>query len=231
MLTVIPWNPKLLSLEDYNYLSMKKDCIASTSKVGNESELKSQADPMSLKAPPMKPKVEYLQSSVTIRYEKKLRRITLHRYLLSKIYHFPDTLLFSDLLVLYDNQISLIEYSNLNPQFREKFGIFLEKINEILKESKITEKNVLKKVHEMKSKIKEGIEEHIFPKRNMSSIRLYVRNKFHIISSRSLGIPTKELPQKAYIGVGYKDKGNRRDPAYDGSPSWQEVAQFLSKGE
>jgi hypothetical protein len=38
-----------------------------------------------------------------------------------------------------------------------------------------------------------------------------------------LAPPTK-LPAKRFVGVGYKDKGNRRDPAVDGSPSWQEVA-------
>jgi len=29
---------------------------------------------------------------------------------------------------------------------------------------------------------------------------------------------------KRYIGVGYKDSGTKRDSAFDGSPSWQEVA-------
>lgn len=37
-------------------------------------------------------------------------------------------------------------------------------------------------------------------------------------------------PPKRFIGVGYRDQGNARDVAFDGSPSWQEVAgaQFLS---
>jgi len=32
-----------------------------------------------------------------------------------------------------------------------------------------------------------------------------------------------------HIGVGYKDKGARRDPSKDGSPSWQEVAMTRKK--
>jgi hypothetical protein len=44
------------------------------------------------------------------------------------------------------------------------------------------------------------------------------------VVTRSLGIPTKQIPPKPYIRVGYKDKGTRRDPSWDGSPSWQEVA-------
>lgn len=33
-----------------------------------------------------------------------------------------------------------------------------------------------------------------------------------------------KLPPQKYIGVGYKDKGTRRDPSTDASPAWQEVA-------
>lgn len=43
---------------------------------------------------------------------------------------------------------------------------------------------------------------------------------------RMLKIGKEELVihEQKYIGVGYKDKGARRDPAKDGSPAWQEVA-------
>lgn len=37
----------------------------------------------------------------------------------------------------------------------------------------------------------------------------------------------KYPPRPRFIGVGYKDYGDRRDPSYDGSPSWQEVASSL----
>ena len=33
-----------------------------------------------------------------------------------------------------------------------------------------------------------------------------------------------KIPPKRYVGVGYRDQGSRRNVAYDGSPSWQEVA-------
>jgi len=36
-------------------------------------------------------------------------------------------------------------------------------------------------------------------------------------------LETKSSP-KRFIGVGYRDQGNARDVAFDGSPSWQEVA-------
>lgn len=34
----------------------------------------------------------------------------------------------------------------------------------------------------------------------------------------------RKPPPKSYIGVGYKDSGNKKDTAYDGSPHWVEVA-------
>lgn len=37
------------------------------------------------------------------------------------------------------------------------------------------------------------------------------------------------LYDSAYIGVGYNDKGNKKDTAVDGSPSWQEVAATNDK--
>jgi len=36
-----------------------------------------------------------------------------------------------------------------------------------------------------------------------------------------------KIPPKRYIGVGYKDKGSRKNDAYDGTPTWQEVAYSL----
>lgn len=34
----------------------------------------------------------------------------------------------------------------------------------------------------------------------------------------------RAAPPKRFVGVGYRDAGQARNPAYDGSPSWQEVA-------
>ena len=48
---------------------------------------------------------------------------------------------------------------------------------------------------------------------------------------RMLRIGREELVrhEQKHIGVGYKDKGARRDPSKDGSPSWQEVAMTRKK--
>lgn len=55
-----------------------------------------------------------------------------------------------------------------------------------------------------------------------------LRSAFRV-QFRSQWIPPKRVER--YIGVGYKDKGTRRNPALDGSPSWQTVAATLSNRE
>jgi hypothetical protein len=54
-------------------------------------------------------------------------------------------------------------------------------------------------------------------------------NSFSIILNRTL-VP-KSVKNKRFIGVGYKDKGSRKDKAVDGSPSWQEVASSFVEEE
>lgn len=48
---------------------------------------------------------------------------------------------------------------------------------------------------------------------------------------RPLGTPNKLLPPKAYIGKGYGDKGTAQKPELDASPSWQDVARYVSNKE
>jgi len=56
------------------------------------------------------------------------------------------------------------------------------------------------------------------------------RNKdFRLVFKDTL-LPRRS-PAKAYIGIGYKDKGSRREPALDGSPKWQEVATYFGNLE
>lgn len=44
-------------------------------------------------------------------------------------------------------------------------------------------------------------------------------------------VSPRKFPPKPYIGVGYKDKGSRRNSAVDGSPAWQEVGSHFANQE
>jgi hypothetical protein len=55
-----------------------------------------------------------------------------------------------------------------------------------------------------------------------------MRSSFRV-QFKSSWIPPKKVER--YIGVGYKDKGSRRFPELDGSPTWQRVATVLANRE
>jgi len=48
------------------------------------------------------------------------------------------------------------------------------------------------------------------------------------VTNRSLW---RKAPPKRFVGVGYRDSGQCRDPAWDASPSWQEIASQLRDHE
>jgi hypothetical protein len=80
----------------------------------------------------------------------------------------------------------------------------------------------LKNIRILSGKLK-VLEGFILPERNIQGTERHIKGLFHILPYKEQGIPTKQLPPKAYIGVGYSDKGHYTDPAYDGSPHWTEV--------
>lgn len=126
---------------------------------------------------------------------------------------------------MYDNFLHIQDLASKNENFRIKFGEDLESLAKILKgfrvASKTTELDVQKLGEQMKSKLTKF---HL-PERNLSTVEKHVKSYYSLHPMKSLGRPVKELPPKAYVGKGYTDKGTARNPAKDGSPSWQEVAQ------
>lgn len=169
-------------------------------------------------------KEDYRGPMTQIVYSKKTKRVTLQRYLSSKIAFFPEDTTFSDILVLYDNLLWLQDKSIKDPQFREKFGIALEALAKLLKGTKISEKTVSKTVRKLSKQFKDKLEGFLYPKRNVKQIGTRARKSFRLQIPKQPGTKNSELPPKQYIGRGYDDKGTARDSAKDGSPSWQEVA-------
>jgi len=171
---------------------------------------------------------ERISSSGTrVTYSAKVRRMTLQRYITSKIAFFPERVTTGELLVLYDNLLWCQDKSLKDPHFKQKFGSSLEELALILKRVRFEKTNIPVTVRNLSIVFKSRLDGFLIPVRNLPGVEVHVRGSYHILPTSSLGTPTKELPLKRYIGVGYKDKGHRRDPAWDGSPSWQEVAVKL----
>lgn len=163
-------------------------------------------------------------------YSRQLKRVRLSRFLVSKVIFEPEKVNFQEVLVLFDNQLWLEDKALKDPGFRQKFGKSLEDLSTILKE---TQKlgTVSTYIRRLSKKFKDQLEGFYFPQRNMAEHRKDCSGKFHVEASKQQGIQNKYLPPKGVIGVGYSDKGTRRDSAYDGSPHWTDVALFFARKE
>lgn len=203
--------------------------LSSSAVVTGDHERTPQAGPLPAPQTEVSPKREQLPTAMQVTYSKQLRRITLQRFLLSKIVYDLETVTFNDLLVLYDNLLWLQAKAGIDPGFRQKFGSFLEKLAELLKKTRVHPSTFDRTIRGLVPELKEVSEGHLLPRRNISTVEKYVKGKFHVIPTKALGKPKAELPPVRFIGIGYRDKGSRRDPALDGTPRWQEVATFLNQ--
>jgi hypothetical protein len=174
-------------------------------------------------------RMELNHAGMRVTYAKNLRRITLQRFIVSRIVWQPETVTFTELLALYDNQLWLEDKASKDPSFLQKFGSFLEKLSTELKQHRITYKTLNPSIHRLSTGLKETAEGHLIPARNLHTTEQHVKGRFHVVPTKESGIPTRELPPVKVIGRGYRDKGTYRDPAWDGSPSWQELATYFER--
>jgi hypothetical protein len=206
-------------LEDFEHLRM-----------GKTISLESEADLRRVSLP----KIEYKgQQFLTcqIRYTKRVKRVTLQRSLVSKVVHLPGSVTRTDILVMYDNLLYIQDIARSNENFRVKFGKSLEVLTKILRGFRLTSKTTKLDVAKLSASMKENLEGFYFPERNTSTELKKSEEMFRITPFIQLGKDKRSIAPKAYIGKGYTDKGSAKDPAKDGSPSWQEVAQKDLDGE
>jgi hypothetical protein len=179
---------------------------------------------MSLQTPPLQDLGVWKQKSgIRVGYSRKLRRITLQRLLVTKLVYFKEEVTYKEVLVLYDNQVWCLEKNLKDQSFHRKFNSSLEELSKILTEIKFNENSIPSAISRLSLELR-SLEGFLFPKRNFRGTWKYVVGKFEILSCKPTGIPSKCIPPKPYIGVGYKDKGNYRNQALDGSPGWKTVA-------
>lgn len=170
-------------------------------------------------------------SGVAVKYSKQIRRITLQRYLVSKLVWQPEIVTFPELLALYDNLLWCQDKASMDPGFLVKFGTFLENVTKVLKSCRFDEKSYKATARKLSTLLREAGEGHLIPERNLLGVERHLKGKYTVIATKSTGIPNKSLPPVKVIGRGYRDKGTCRDPAWDGSPSWQDVATYFSNME
>lgn len=132
---------------------------------------------------------------------------------------------------MYDNLLHCQDIALKNENFIRKFGSALEVLTKILKSFQFSSKTDKKSIRKLGQILQENLEGFFLPKRNTLTELEKLKDSYNIKPYRSLGTPVSELPPKAYIGKGYTDQGTAKEPAIDGSPSWQEVATKDIDGE
>lgn len=186
------------------------------SSVGSEADLFAITDP-----PDMSEGIWSKQRTVMI--GKNVRRITLLRYLVSKIVYEIETIELRDVLAVYSCILDVQDLASKDPSFNQKFGSTLEVLAKLLKGVRF-KKLDSKNIEMLRKALVNTPETFLYPKRNLSGIRAKVGGTYSITYLRSQGTLNKLLPPKLYIGKGYSDKGTARNTAEDGSPRWQDVA-------
>jgi hypothetical protein len=158
------------------------------------------------------------------------KKISLFSFLLSSLYHDPEGLDISGFLTLFHLYQDLIELND--PLFLEKKNFLESKETQeflsSLQDVKIFPVHIRDKKRELLAKVSpililssRGYFGQKFEGRLGTSYRLCLRHP----------VLKRKFPPKPYIGVGYKDKGSRRNKAEDGSPGWQEIASYHSSLE
>lgn len=162
--------------------------------------------------------------SKIVSISKLAKRVTLQRYLVSKILYKAKEFNLVDVFAIFENQIWLETKCRKDSQFNENFGTSLEVVSTILKQinfqTEIPERTILL----LHQKIKEHLQKFVFPHRNFSHIEAQYKRLYQLTNYVPSGIPNSQLPPKTFVGKGYRDKGSARNLALDGSPKWQEVS-------
>ena len=183
--------------------------------------------------PPSEAQGSTNSSGTQIKYRKGVRRITLQRLICSRLVFRLERVTLDELLVLYDNFLACQDLAVGNEGFRQKFGKSLEDLSNILKAANLTQEDPSRVAKMFSRRFKRDIPGFLIPERNLSQSEKHLEKSYRLLPTRDPGTERRYIPPKTFVGVGYRDKGSRRDSARDGSPSWQEVAmsmRLFSKG-
>jgi len=170
-----------------------------------------------------------LRAGAAVFYAKSIKKITLQRVLCSKIAFEVDKVVWTEVLVLYDNMLWCQDESSRNKTFQQTFGDDLERLTLLLKAGNFTQTNFKTNLKALSRRIQEQLPNFLIPHRNLSTVEKHIVGKYSVRPTKESGVPTRELPPVKVIGRGYRDKGTYRDTAWDGSPGWKEVATYFER--
>jgi len=161
--------------------------------------------------------------------KKGTNRMVLLRFLLAKLVYSVEGLSLEEYLCLYHLYYDITEIRDpiFWTKYKEKLervGLLLEKLGGVTVFPVIFRAPTVEKVRATFQDIIPSAREYY----GLSGQR-DLRQSFRLVLNDSL-VP-KRCPPVRFIGVGYKDKGTRRDTAIDGSPGWKEIGTYFSNQE
>lgn len=155
---------------------------------------------------------------------KKVKRISLQRFIITKIVLEPERISSRDVFTLFYNQIWLQDKCYREKQFSEKFAKSLEVLANILRNLNLSTEITIDRIQKIKHRVQTELEDFLIPTRNYNSFKTKFEGTYHLIFRQPEGELNEKLPSVRYIGVGYKDKGSASKPEKDGSPHWKDIA-------
>lgn len=183
----------------------------------------------SLQPPPVRDYGRCLTRGYKMLIRKGVNRYRLFRYLVSKVIFDEEGLHLDEYLCTMELYFQFDE--SKDPNFEENLqNLRNDGFKDFLKEFQRVKIFPFQIKEITKTKYQEKLQSVIYDERSYFRIKGQNRNKDFRLVFKDTILP-RRTPPKAYIGIGYKDKGSRREPSLDGSPKWQEVATFNANKE
>lgn len=148
----------------------------------------------------------------------KQKDIVVFKYLLSKLLYSKDELSEEDIVVLFIVWENVVKECATDPVFKERYFWLL-----FLTRGMFNNIGAFAADLQSRSEMSKELDNFFSQGRADLSAAVYFGGK-GTHSVKLVAAEPQEPPPKNRIGVGYRDKGNAKDSAWDGSPSWQEVS-------
>jgi hypothetical protein len=174
----------------------------------------------------------YLTKGYSVKLKAGTKKVPLFRFLLAKLVYGREHegVTVDEYLVFMELLFSLLDSSD--PNLQAKWGKSLIGVTLLIPAmSELTEFPIVLDEASRKHLVAMFRDDPILPKPEAFFGLMGnrdMRSSFRV-QFKSSWIPPKKVER--YIGVGYKDKGSRRFPELDGSPTWQRVATVLANRE